>query len=362
LALGPDGYLDDLVLISVAVNGLASDGGYLIKTNGDRILHYSASPEVKSFFKYLNSLNLEGLIDPESPIMSAEMLKQKAVAEKVWSFFGPGWEINSEIIAYEASIGSLVQSVKTYPTANSSIKTGTYAPYAVNLYNTGVAMTTSAKNQDRFFQFYEFANTEEGWLTLSGIVNKDFTGENTIEATKDYDIIIRRDKIFDGKPAIEWSAWMGDTWGLDENWWWNRGLERYYFFTYGMDYIHPNSQYAIPPSDSSAWWDDNTKRVNLALGMSGLDYGPIHASMGVDVSSFAGLVIEPTEPEYTQLLAIRKLHETQLPRIIMASSSQAFNTEWENYVSMLDKAGLNSVMAKYDTLYQARMDAWNSAD
>lgn len=364
LALGPQGHLGQLVEIAASVYGLNYDASSVIyNEQTDTLEHYSQVAEIKEFFKYLNALNVEGLVDPESPIMSAEMLKQKVVGEQVWSFIGPWWEINSEVIAYEQSVDSLEQEVYIFPAANETVETGTYAPYTVNMFSSGLCVTTSNKDPERFIEFYEYANTEEGWMTLNGIFNTDFTGENSVEATEGFDWIARQDVLKDGKPAIEASAWMGEMWGADENWWWNRGVEMMGSFTYaGEVEVHPDSKYHLPESDVSVWWDENSTRINGLIGWTGTEYMSKMAEMGADRSNFAGLTIEPDQEAYTKQLAITKAHEDSLPRVIMAASEAAFEAEWTKYTESLESLGLSEVMAEYNALYQARMEQWNSAD
>ena len=79
------------------------------------------------------------------------------------------------------------------------------------------------------------------------------------------------------------------------------------------------------------------------------------------MSAISGLEILSDDPAYTKLLAIQKLHETMLPRIIMAESADAFESEWNSYVQQIEEAGVDDVMAKYNELYHARMEAWEGA-
>ena len=365
LALGPQGHLDGILTVAAATYGLCyerSHVSYILDKAKDELIYYTQSPEIKSFMKYLNGLNIEGLVDPESPIMSHEMLKQKVVGEQVWSWVGPWWEIGTEMWAYEESIGSQDQMTFLFPVADESLEYGTYAPYTINMYSTGLTLTTKCKDPERFIKFYEFANTTEGWLTLQGIINREFTGENTIEATDGYDYIIRSDYLVDGKPAFTASAWMGEMWDSDENWYWNRGVERMGNFTYSLDSVHPDSWFVRQPSDVSVWWDENTTRVRNELGWTGVNYTVRMNDMGVDTSAIAGLILDPDWNEYIQWQAIRKLHEDTLPRIIMASSEAEFEAEWEKYSAELDKQGISDVMSKYNELYRERMDNWAAAD
>ncbi len=365
LALGPQGHLPHMTSFAAAMNGMSYLQGwdtpslFALSKDGKDLVPYTECEEIKEFLKFLNDLNVEGLIDPESPIMSAEMLKQKVVAEQVWSFFGPWWEINSEVNAYEASIDSIEQSVAVYPTVDESVENGTYAPYSVDMFTTGVTLTTKHKDPERYMDFIEYINTEEGWLNAQGIIDYHHTGDNTVESTEGYDYIIREDVLKDGKPTLEVSAWMGEMWGADENWWWNRGVESMGYFTYDANFMHPDSKYVRVEEDVSVWWDENTQRINKELGITGTNYWETEKVKGVDVSAISGLEILPEDAAYTKLLAVRKTHETLLPRIIMAESAEAFEKEWDNYVETMKSDGLDSVMERYNELYHERMEAWS---
>jgi putative aldouronate transport system substrate-binding protein len=360
LALGPQGHLDTIVNIAGASAGLVHDGVLVLDEKAGEVKHYIDTPEVKSFFKFLNELNVEGLIDPESPIMSAEMLKQKMVANQVWSYFGNWWEIGSEVQAYEESIGSQEVQIRAFPTASASIADGTYAPYSVNMHTAGVTLTTKCKDPARYMRFIEYINTEDGWLTANGIVNYNFTGENTVENTEGYDWIVRTDMVIDGKPVLEASAWMGEMWGKDENWWWNHGVEMMNTFTYSLDTSHINTKYSAPPVDSSIWWDDNIIRINELMGITGTNAYDQDAARGVDVSILVGYTLDPDWPEYLQSLSMKTTHENLLPRVIMASSAEEFEKEWNNLVSEMNKIGYKDVLKKYNEFYKERVEDWSN--
>ncbi len=359
LALGAQGHLPSLIGIAAGGYGLEESDG-LVRSDG-KLIHFSQSPQIKEFFAFLNSLNTAGYLDIESPVLSAETLKQKAVAGKVWSYIGPGWEINSEVIAYEAGNGSKEQMVTYYPKANESVSKVTYSRGALNLYNTGLTITSKCSDPARFLKFYEYTNTEEGRLNALGTVNWEFTGENTIAATKDYNFIVQRDnEVIPGKPTVIFSAWTGEQWAKDENWWWNWGVECMYDFTYYMG-NYPGGKYDIVgDGDVGMWWDENTTRINNAMGWTGLNYWNRHREMHVDTSEYANLQLDPTSDEYAAKLAIQRVWEKMLPRAIMAAGTDQFEAEWAQMMAEFDKEGLTAYLAKCNELYTQRMQLWGT--
>ena len=359
LALGAQGHLSQLISYVAGAYGLEEDSG-LVRSDG-KLIHFSQSPEIKEYFAFLNDLNTEGYLDIEAPVLSAETLKQKCVAGKVWSYFGPGWEINSEMIAYESDNGSNEQMITLFPKANDSVTKVTYSRGPRNLYNTGLTITSMCADPDRFMKFYDYANTEQGRFNMLGTVNWEFTGENTIEATKDYNFVAQLDnEIIPGRPTVIFTAWTGDMWAKDENWWWNWGVECMYDFTYGGG-NYPGGKYdAVGDEDVGMWLDENTTRIWNARGWTGLTYWDIMRDMYIDTAEFSNLELDPASDEYASKLSIQRVWEKMLPRAIMAESAAAFESEWSAMLDEFEKEGLQSYMAKSNELYNKRMEIWGA--
>ena len=357
LAPGNQGYLKELIEVAGGIYGL-EESDQLVRSDG-KLIYFNQSPEIKKFFAFLNQLHIEGYLDPESPVLSRETLKQKCVAGKVWSYFGPGWEINSEVIAYEQSNDSLEQMVYVYPKADESVEQVTYARTPLNLYPAGVAITTKCADPERFMQFYNYANTEEGRLNLLGTVNWDFTGDNTAEATEGYNWVVRRDlEVIPGKPVVQMSAWTGEMWGSDENWWWNWGVEGLYDFTYQFGNIPDGKYDIIGTGDVGMWWNENTTRINNAMGWTGTTYWKKMGEMFIDTAEFAQLQLDPSGNEYANKLAVQTVWERMLPRAIMADSVEEFETIWAAMSDEFENEGLNDYLSKCNELYNERMSIW----
>lgn len=360
LALGPQGHLSSLNPIGAGAYGLTYVDNLVLKDG--QLVFFDDAPEMKEWYAYLNKIHRDGLLDVESPIMSAEMLKQKTVAGKVFSFFGPGWEIGSEFIAYMADNGSdEVIHYYQMPKANEDVEHTTYAQYTMGLYSAGLTLTTKCKDPERFFEFYEKMNTEEGWLKSRGIVNFDFTGENTFENTEGYDWVVMNDKepIREGRKLCVASQYMGDMWGKDENWWWNHGLENFGDFTYG-EVNHPKGQYDIVgDSDVGMWWEPQRARVYEAYGLVGTNYFDYMRAHSVDVSTVSGLVLAPESEAAIAAVNIEEYLKTQLPRIIVAGTEEEFAQLWDEMTAKLAEYGKDAYVAEKNALYRQRLEKWN---
>lgn len=361
LALGPQGHLELMNGIGAGAYGLTYDESNIILTDG-QIKYFSDVPQMKQWYAFLNKIHRAGLLDVESAVMSQDMLKTKVVSGKVFSFFGPGWEIGSEFITYSLANGSNEQ-IRYYfmPRADDTVDKVTYCRYTKGLYTTGLTLTKDCKDPARFFKFYEFMNTEEGWFTSHGVVNWDFTGENTVENTKGYDLVVLNDKepIRKGRKLIVASAFQGESWGADENWWWNRGLENFGDFKY-VEGNHPLGKYDyVGDRDVSMWWDARTTEVHGAYGMTGKNYAETMTKAGCDISLIAGLTLDPSSDEAVIQLKLNEYIKTQLPRIIIADSEEAFETQWQEMVNKLNADGKQKFVDKKSELYKQRLKDWN---
>jgi putative aldouronate transport system substrate-binding protein len=361
LALGPQGHLGSLNQIGAGAYGLNYDWGNCI-LDGKTIKYFTDVPQMKEWYAYLNGLRRAGYLDPESPVMSVDMLKEKVVAGKVYSWFGPGWEIGSAFIGYMESIGSEEQCIWfIFPRANDSITKTSYAPYTEGLYTSGMTITKKNKDPARFMKFYDWINTEDGWLNSEGIVNWDFHGENTVEETEGYDWAVMPDapQIRPGRTLVVSTEWMGHMWNDNENWWWNRGLESFGMFKYTFG-NHPNGKYdLVGTNDVGMWWDDNTKRINGFYGLTGTNYFDYMTETGIDVTLNSGLVIEPDTEEAIAMINMDEYLKIQLPKVIMAETAAQFENLWREMVNRLNQEGKEKFVAKKNALLQERLKDWN---
>lgn len=361
LALGPQGYLDDLNVTGAGSYGLVYNKEDVILTEDNTLVYFSDVPEMKEWYRYLNMLYREGLIDPESPVMSKDMLKEKVLGGKVFSWFGPGWEIGTAFIANRSAEGDNEQvRYWFFPSANDSIEKLTYGPMSDNLYQTGVSITKACEDPARFMKFYEYINTEEGYWNARGIVDWDFTGENTPENTAGYDWIAKTDaeQVRPGRTPILASAWMGDEWGKDDDFHWKRGLNYYDMFFWGFT-NHPQGKYdVIGDQDVSMWWDERTTEVQAAYGWTGKNYVSKHNESGCDTTLMEGHVLDPDSDEALIENKMKAYKQTQLPKIIVAKSEAEFDKLWQEMCDRFDADGKQKFLDKKNEMVQQRIEDW----
>ena len=355
LALGNNGHLSDIIDIGAAANGL-SISDKMVLEDGE-LKYFTQAEGMKEYFKFLNELNQEGLLDPESAVMSAEMLAEKCTSGKVWSFIGRWRQVYNSVRSYEQSNGTENLSVTLFPKMSEEVEQVTYAPYTKNLLSGGLAITTACEDPERFLQFYDYLSTEEGHMAAIGITNYDWDG--TAEGEEGYDWKVTDEVYTEDRLYVTNTDWLTEQWGEDENWWWNRGVDMMWDFTYG-EYNYPDGQYDfLGDMDQSKWWSEAETRINSELGITGTNYYDKQREISVDVTEISGLTLDASSQEYLDLSDMNMTVEKYIPRVIMAETDAEFEAEWEAMETELNKNGIDGVVAAYQTLYQERMEIWN---
>lgn len=164
--------------IAGQVAGIPDDGQFKIDDETQKATYKFELPEVKEYFKWLNHMNSEGLLDPESFTQKQDAYYAKLAQGNVVGITDAKWN-------YETAMKTLVAS---------GMEERTFAPLSVTLSDKykdptmkdygysggwGVAISSTSKNQDRAFQFLNWMASDEAQVLLNwGIEGKHYTVEN----------------------------------------------------------------------------------------------------------------------------------------------------------------------------------------
>ncbi|MDR3593758.1 ABC transporter substrate-binding protein [Clostridium sp.] len=161
-----------------AVAGIDGDGQFNINDDTQKATYKFELPEVKEYFKWLNHMNAEGLLDPESFTQKHDAYVAKIAQGNVLGVTDADWD-------YDSATKSL---------RSSGMDERTYAPLSVTLNDKckdktmrdwgysggwGVAISSTSKNKDRAFEFLNWLASDEAQVLLNwGIEGKDYKVEN----------------------------------------------------------------------------------------------------------------------------------------------------------------------------------------
>ena len=367
LALGANGRLNELTYFGASSNGLVEADGIVLAEDGS-LSYIMENEEMKEFYRWVNSLNQEGLLDIESPLLSVETLREKIVNDQafcsiVWGYSTLWRPYNT----YQQSLGNDDKIMFfNFPRANPSVEKKTFARSAVNVYSTGLAVTANMENPEEFFEFYAKANSEMGHFTVLGVTDWDYEGENTIEDTEGINLILSKEPLpygTPGKRSVLWTAWTRHKWDNDTDFGWQFGVENMVEFTYKGESAPPNAQYDVRATLNHAWGGMNTELskqdiVNERVGWGrGLEYYKAHEKQWVDTADIYALPLG--DDDYVIKAAIQVVLERMLPRIVMAATDEGFEQEWSNMMTELETAGLTQYMESVRAAYAERQARWN---
>ena len=161
--------------IAGAVAGIPDDGQFKIDDETQEAIYKYQLPEVKEYFKWLNHMNAEGLLDPESFTQKEDTYKSKLAQGTVLGITDAKWD-------YDSSMKSLIAAgtpERTFAplsvTLNENVKDQTMKDYGFGG-GWGVAISSTSKNQERAFQFLDWLASDEAQVLLNwGIEGKHYT-------------------------------------------------------------------------------------------------------------------------------------------------------------------------------------------
>ncbi len=350
---GSGGDISTLTRIAVSASGLAYSGGSgefvnLIKQDDDTLGFAYKNESVRDFYKWLNKLHIEGLLDKEAPVLTMDALKTKSAAGKVASVIGDFWSAPAEANNYFESKNMNQLFYYFFLKANQNVQKVTYAAYSL-AYNYGYGITDKCKDPERLIKFINYLNTEDGFNAMHGITN--FDGEDK----EGYDFYVDKNQ----GNAIFPTKWFSDQIAKDENFGASRGFMTLLGFGFAMSNV-PGGKYDYikVEEDVGAWDSDTMKKVKAGFGVKGTDYFPMMRDMSIDVTEITGFPLQPESDEGIIKAKIDDYIFKTVPKLIVAESEADFNLAYDDFLAKLDKMGLEKWITKMNELYKARKELW----
>lgn len=181
LTLSADGWRRMITVTDPAVmaTGGPGDGEYFIDPETYKAqLHYKR-PEEKEYFRWLNKLWNDGLIDKESFVQKDDQYKAKIASGRVLSLFDPNWGFSDAENALKSS-GMDENTYGFYPvTLDESFKRADFQPMGFDGY--GIGITVDAKDPVRAIKFLDWLSSEEGQILRNwGIEGEHYVVEDGV--------------------------------------------------------------------------------------------------------------------------------------------------------------------------------------
>ncbi|GIO86953.1 ABC transporter substrate-binding protein [Paenibacillus faecis] len=179
LTLNADDWKIMITVTNQAVNttGAPGDGEYYVNPETyEAMLHYKR-PEEREYFRWLNRMYNEGLLDKESFIQKDDQYKAKIASGRVLGLTSVEWEYQDAENALKAA-GKDEYTYGHFPvTLKEEYKDHSMQAFGVDGY--GISITTACEDPVRAIQFLDWLSSEEGQVLRNwGIAGKHYNLED----------------------------------------------------------------------------------------------------------------------------------------------------------------------------------------
>ena len=170
-------YFISLTNPSYYVDGQPDNGEWYVDEKTGTVKYHYTQEQRKEYFKWLNHLIEEGLLDKESFTQSYDDYKAKIASGRVLGLIDARWEYMEPLAALEKD-GKFDRLYMTFPVTNNGAKwAGNWS--TGNAERGGISITTKCKNPEKIVNFFNYLASEEGQLLKEwGIEGVNYTVEN----------------------------------------------------------------------------------------------------------------------------------------------------------------------------------------
>lgn len=167
-----------------AALGYPDDGQWAVDPNTNVAQYKFLLPEMKDYFKWLNNMNNEGLLDPESFTQKTDQYTAKLTTGRVLAIADANWSYSSAEVNLikantpERTYLALPAVLDPSKEKNASMRDVGWGG------GSGIGITTSCKNPERVYQFLDWMASDEAQILanwgIEGVNYKIVDGKRVI--------------------------------------------------------------------------------------------------------------------------------------------------------------------------------------
>lgn len=349
LSLSGDGWRRMITITDPAVDatGAPGDGEYYINPDTyEAMLHYKR-PEEKDYFRWLNKMYNDGLIDKDSFVQKDDQYKSKIASGRVLAMTDQGWGYGDAENALK-SAGKDEMTYGHYPVSlNESFKRRDFQDIGFDGY--GIGITVNCKDPVRAIKFLDWMSSEEGQILRNwGIEGEHYVVEDGAR------------KI----PAEVQERKNNDNSNFSKE----TGIGQYYIFGahYGDGVKDSTGNYFTTnfPEQIQAAYSEAEKETLAGYGISTWkDLFPSEDEFPVKEWGAAyNMPIPADSGDYNVIYQkTQDIIQKRIPEAIISSLDQ-FDTVYENMLKELDAAGAVKMEQQYTEWIKDRVRLWTGKD
>ncbi len=324
------------------VIGYPDDGQWIVDPKTMQATYKFLHPDMDVYYRWLNKLNADGILDPESFTQKEDVWKAKIASGRVLGIAYPNW-------GYGDARASLIQNgmpERTYAyfpvVADKKYRDPSLKDYGFSG-GWGIAITTACEDPVRAFQFLDWMCSEEAQVLVNwGIKDVNY-------------------QVIDGKrvvPAAEQA--MADS---DPDYSKKTGVGRW---------IYPFPQRGTAAVDKNGDWITRTSRERIVNNFLPVEKETL-AAYGVEL--YVDLFPQPAElgvskhgqvwqyalpPDVNEkVTAADEYVKGALARIVLGKPAD-FDASWKKMVDELKKMGMEDANTTLTQMIQDKINMWNA--
>lgn len=323
---------------AAATTGGANDGEYYVDPDTyEAILHYKR-PEEKEYFRWLNHMYNEGLLDKDAFVQQDDQYKAKIASGRVLGLTSVEWEYQDGENALKAA-GKDDYTYAHFPvTMGEQYKD--HAMQSIGVDGYGISITTACKDPVRAIKFIDWLSSEEGQVLRNwGVEGKQYQVENGKRVIPD-DIL--KQKVND---AANFTMQSGI------------GLYSIFGVRYGDGVKDSTDNYYTTnfPEQIVASYSDAEKETLAAYkAKTWKDLFPGEDEFPVKEWGALYNMQVPTDGDYQVIYQkTQDIVRKRIPEAILAKTAE-FDTIYDEFIEELNKAGAEKMEKQYTGLVKER--------
>ncbi|MEK4981212.1 ABC transporter substrate-binding protein [Bacillus sp. FSL K6-6540] len=347
LTLNADGWR---IMISVTnpafiATGVSDDGEYYIDPETTEAkLHYKR-PEEKEYFRWLNHMNAEGLLDKETFVQKTDQYEAKISSGRVLGVIDQEWGFGNATNALRTA-GKENRTYARFPIQlDESTKDATFQDTGY-VAGWGVGITTSAKDPVRIIKFLDYLASEEGQVLMNwGIEGEHY---NVVDGKRVIPEDVQERKTYDNANFTKetgiglYNAMFpryGD--GVKDS------TDNYYTTNFPETIIEnytPAAKETLKAYGAEMWKDLWPKQEEFDVKPWGVAYNiPVPSDSNINIT-------------YKK---VEEITRKRIPEVILADPAK-FDALYDQFIKELNDAGAEKMEQEYTQLVRERVELWNN--
>lgn len=329
----------------ISAAGRPDHGNFVVEENGD-VRWNPVSDFTKDYYKFMNRLFNENLLDKEAFSMGDQELKAKMAQGRVLAAYAPSWFSNEPAAALRAA-GQLDRQYAHIPVYfNEAVVDHSNAMTIANGGTHEWAITTNAKNPEKIVKFFDYLFSDEGQiLTQWGIEGAHYEVKDG-KRTQTADWVQR--KLAD-PDAVYKEGFRSEITGQVTNW-----------FSIGDGARLADGDFATPVTAESvrSEYDEKTLEVLDQYGISTwADLLPPVEK----VPAYLWQLPPPSDSEFKVIdQKLDDLRRKTASQIVMAKDDAEFGRLFDEFVAAAKGIGLDKYEASFTKIWKDYMAEYNA--